>query len=212
MKRSFTLIALFFSLAALAQEVRIPENKVPLEAETVKVDATEALVVRTNKTPELVEIFFNVRMSNQICEQYETRLVMRASGAQCGYNTTRRRVRTGTVCTRTNPYNNECVNHQDTWREELIQIPRTCMVPETVCGRYGTVYTSKSDSMKISFKKLPALGDSESETFSIVAEQKGYDKSDIIYHVNAVETLREYKIAQKKILFFKLDAFVVEEK
>ena len=66
--------------------------------------------------------------------------------------------------------------------------------------------------MKLKFKDLPALGDSESETFSVVATQKRYDSGSVVYEVKAVETIREYEIKRKKILFFKTDTYIVEEK
>jgi hypothetical protein len=86
------------------------------------------------------------------------------------------------------------------------------MVSETFCAEHGTSNTFTSDNVKIQFKDLPALADSESETFTVSAKQKGYDSGDVVYEVKPLETLREYKVTQKKILFFKRDAFVVEEK
>jgi hypothetical protein len=66
--------------------------------------------------------------------------------------------------------------------------------------------------MKLKFKDLPALGDSESEAFSIIATQKRYDSGSLVFEVKPLETLREYEIKRKKILFFKTDTYVVEEK
>lgn len=208
MKKTIALLALVLSLGAFAQEA----TKIELNAEKIDVNASSALVVRTNKSPESIELTFRVPMANSVCERYETRMVVRSSGAYCGYDTFTRRVSTGRQCVRKNPYNNECLQYAETFRTETVSRPRTCPVPETFCAAYGTATSYETDSMKIKFKDLPALGDSESETFSIVATQKRYDSGSVVYEVKAVETLREYNIRRKKILFFNTDTYIVEEK
>lgn len=209
MKKTIALLALVLSLGAFAQET---ETRVDLNAEKIDVGASSATVVRTNKSPDTIELTFRVPMANSVCERYETRHVLRTSGAYCGYDYFERRVRTGQVCVRTNPHNGQCLRYQDTFRVERHQRPRTCMVPETYCAQYGTATSYERDSMKLKFKDLPALGDSESETFSIVATQKRYDSGSVVFEVKPLETLREYEIKRKKILFFKTDTYVVEEK
>ncbi len=208
MKKTIALLALVLSLGAFAQEAA----KIELNAEKIDVNASSALVVRTNKTPGTVELTFRVPMANSVCERYETRHVLRTSGVYCGYDIMTRRISNGRTCVRTNPHNGQCLNWQETWREERIQRPRTCMVPETYCAAYGTATSYETDSMKLKFKDLPALADSESETFSVVATQKRYDSGSVVYEVKAVETLREYEINRKKILFFKTDTYVISEK
>lgn len=206
MKKAIALLTLVLSLGAFAQE------RVELNAEEVSINASEAIVVRTNKTPGTVELTLLVPMANSICERYETRHVLRTSSMHCGYETRIRRISNGRVCTRTNPHNGVCLNWRETFREERVQYPRTCMVPETYCAQYGTATSMERDSMKIKFKDLPALGDSESETFSIVATQKRYDSGSVVFEIKPLETLREYEIKRKKILFFKTDTYIVEEK
>lgn len=206
MKKTIALLTLVLSLGAFAQET------VELNAEKITVNASSATVIRTNKTPDTVELSFRVPMANSVCERYETRYVLRTSGLQCGYNVGYRRVRAGRVCTRTNPHNGQCLRYQDTFREERIQTPRTCQVPETYCARYGTATSYETDSMKIQFKDLPALADSESETFTVAASQRNYDSGKVVYEVKPLETLREYKVTQKKFLFVKRDVYVVEER
>lgn len=66
--------------------------------------------------------------------------------------------------------------------------------------------------MKIRFKNLPPLGDSESETFKIAARQKERDSKNVTYDVTPVKTLKNYKVSQKKVLFLNIDSYVVEEK
>lgn len=208
MKKTVAFFTLVLSLAAFAQEAQ----KIELNAEKISIDADSAIVVRTNKTPSKVEISFRTPMANRICERYETRHVLRADGAYCGYDIHERRIPTGKVCTRKNPHNDECLRWDETFRIETVRRERTCMVPETYCAQYGTAMTTKTDAMKIQFKNLPALADSESETFQVSAKQKSYDSGDVVYVVKTLETLQEYKVTQKKILFFKTDGFVVEPK
>lgn len=208
MKKTIALLALVLSFGAFAQDAA----RIELNAEKIDVNASAATVVRTNKTPDTVELTFRVPMANSVCERYETRHVLRSSGAYCGYDTFTRRVSTGRTCVRRNPHNNECLNWGETFRTETVRRPRTCMVPETYCAAYGTATSYETDSMKLKFKDLPALGDSESETFSVVATQKRYDSGSVVYEVKALETLREYEIKRKKILFFKTDTYIVEEK
>lgn len=209
MKKTMALLALILSLGVLAQET---ETRVDLNAEKIDVGASSATVVRTNKSPDTIELTFSVPMENSVCERYETRHILRSSGVYCGHDVFQRRVRTGQQCVRTNPRNGQCLRYADTFRVERVQRPRTCMVPETYCAQYGTATSYDRDTMKLKFKDLPALGDSEIETFSIVATQKRYDSGSVVFEVKPLETLREYEIKRKKILFFKTDTYVVEEK
>ncbi len=197
------LILLFASIAN-ASEVLLNNEKIDIQN-------SSATVIRTNQTPETVEISFLVPMENSICERYETRMVLRTSGLECGYDVYTRTVSTGRTCIRMNPQG-QCQRWADNYRTETVRRPRTCMVPETFCAQYGTATTFEKDSMKIKFKNLPALGDSESEKFTIAAKQKSYGSGNVNYDVKALETIREYKVTQKKFLFWKRDFYIVEEK
>jgi hypothetical protein len=208
MKMITALLGLILSVVGHAQD----NPRVELNAEEISVGAASAVVVRTNKSPDTVELTFRVPMANSVCERYETRYVVRASGAYCGYDYFQRRVRMGQQCVRRNPQNNQCLRWADTYRIERVQTPRICPVPETYCAQYGTRTTYENESMKLKFKNLPALGDSESETFSIAATQRRYDSGSVNFEVTPMETLREYQIKRKKILFFKTKTYVVEEK
>jgi len=197
------LILLFASIAN-ASEVLLNNEKIDIQN-------SSATVIRTNQTPETVEISFLVPMENSICERYETRMVLRTSGLECGYDVYTRTISTGRTCIRMNPQG-QCQRWADNYRTETVRRPRTCMVPETFCAQYGTATTFEKDSMKIKFKNLPALGDSESEKFTIAAKQKSYGSGNVNYDVKALETIREYKVTQKKFLFWKRDFYIVEEK
>lgn len=205
MKTSLIGLTLLFSVSVFAQET------VELNSELVEINASEAKVIRTNRTPEVVEISFSVPMANSICERYETRYVTHTSGALCGWDTHVRRISMGQVCVRMNPVG-KCLLWQETFREEVVHFPRTCSLPETYCAQQGTATTYERDTMKIKFKDLPVLSDSETETFKISARQKNYNGENVVYDVKAIQTLRDYKITQKKFLFWKRDAYVVEEK
>lgn len=207
MKKFIALLTLTLSISSFAQE------RVELSAKKIDVKTNSATLVRTNKSPDTIEVSFLVPMDKQVCERYETRYVVRTDGAYCGYDSHTRRVYVGKVCVRQNPANDkECLKWGDQYRTETIRVPRTCPVPETYCARYGTVTTTTKDTMKIKFKNLPDLGDSESETFNVVARQKNYDGSDVVYTVTPKETLRSYKVKQKKILFVKIDSYEISEK
>jgi hypothetical protein len=197
-------LILFFASFANASEVLLNNEK-------IDVQSSSATVIRTNQTPETVEISFLVPMENSICERYQTRMVLRTSGVECGYDVYTRTISTGRTCIRSNPQGH-CQKWADTYRTETVRRPRTCMVPETFCAQYGTATTFEKDSMKIKFKNLPALGDSESEKFTIAAKQKSYGSGNVNYDVKALETIREYKVTQKKFLFWKRDFYIVEEK
>ena len=197
-------LILFFASFANASEVLLNNEKIDIQS-------SSATVIRTNQTPETVEISFLVPMENSICERYETRMVLRTSGVECGYDVYTRTISTGRTCIRSNPQGH-CQKWADTYRTETVRRPRTCMVPETFCAQYGTATTFEKDSMKIKFKNLPALGDSESEKFTIASKQKSYGSGNVNYDVKALETIREYKVTQKKFLFWKRDFYIVEEK
>lgn len=208
MKYIFILILYSLSLSAFAQETTIELN-----SNKINVATSHANVIRTNKTPDIVKISFSVPMNNTVCERYETRMVLRTSGAYCGYDIITRRIRIGKVCIETNPGNGKCMRWGERYRTETVRRPRTCLVPETFCAEYGTSTSFIKDTMKIKFNDLPALGDSESETFNISARQKRHGSSDVVYEIIPVQTLREYEVVQKKLLFlFKRDFFVVQEK
>lgn len=200
-----TVLSLLLSLSAFAQE------RVELGNKEVSVNAAEALLVRTNKTPSTVEVTFNVPMEKAVCERYETRMVLRTSAFDCGEDIRTRRVSMGRVCVAQDS-NGRCRHYREEWRVEQYRVPRTCMVPESYCAQYGTALTFKRDTMKIKFKGLPALSDSEFESFYVEADQKTYDSNNVIYKVTPHETLREYKVKQKKILGFKVDSYEIREK
>ena len=210
MKKTIALFAFVLSLGAFAQENG--PAPIVLDAKKIEVNASAATVVRTNQSPDTVELTFLVPMANSVCERYETRHVLRTSGAYCGYDVYTRRVHTGRTCVRVNPNNNQCLRWGDTYRTETHRRPRTCMVPETYCAQYGTATSYERDTMKIQFKNLPALADSETETFSIEATQKRYDSGSVVFEVKPLETIREYEVKRKKVLFFKTDTYVIEEK
>lgn len=204
MKKIITLLSLTLALSAFAQE------RVELTSKKIEVKSAAATLIRTNKSPSSIELSFIVQMDQSVCQRYETRYVVRSDGAYCGWNEHTRRVYVGKVCVRTNPAN-ECIRWGDQYRTETVRVPRTCPVPETYCAQYGTVTVPKKDSMSIKFKNLPALGDSESESFLVVAKQKSYDSSDVVYEVTPKETLRPYKVKQKKVLFVKTDSYEISE-
>lgn len=203
MKLMTSLFTLIMCSAAFAQD------KVLLESKEVTVNDTQAVLVRTNKTPNKVKVSFKVAMSESVCEQYDTRYVLRTSGTYCGYATTYRII-TERVCVSRNPRNNSCTRYQTYQRRVAYTTARTCPVPETYCSRYGSATYYGTDKVVFKFKDLPALADSEQETFFVSAKQKRYDGSNVVYDVKALETVQPYVIKDRG--FLGSDRFVIKVK
>lgn len=204
MNKLFSLIALCFCMSAFAQE------RVVLTSSEVTVNGSEAILVRTAQTPETVEVRFQVPMSDSVCQAWSTRYVTVTSGSQCGYAERVTGYTTRTVCVRTNPHNGQCLR-TETQRIPVVQrYPRTCQVAETYCSSYGTVTNFESDTVKIKFKKLPALGGTEEDTFSVKARQKSYDGENVVYDIIPMQTVVPYEVTSKGI--FGYDLYVIEVK
>ncbi|MFY7993687.1 MAG: hypothetical protein ACOVP4_10370 [Bacteriovoracaceae bacterium] len=203
MKLMTSLFALIICASAFAQE------KVYLDSKDVTINDSQAVLVRTNKTPNKVKLTFTVPMSDSVCTQYDTRYVIRTSGAYCGYATTFRIINER-ICTRRNPRNNSCIRFETRTRRVAYRFARSCPVPETYCSRYGSVTTSESDKVTIKFKNLPALADSEEETFVVSAKQKRYGSSNVVYDVTAEETVQPYVVKNRG--FLGIDKFVIQVK
>lgn len=213
MKSILALLIFSMTTAAFAQE------EVYLNAKEVFVNSAEAVLVRTNQTPNKVKVNFTVPMSRSICERYETRQVPTTVQVRCGETVTTRRVYTGKVCKRRNPHNNECLSWADSYRNERVVTPRYCAqtryYSETYCAQYGSTTSLESDSMEIRFEGLPALADSERELFAAKLTQEKFNDNTIIQNLNAVETLREYSVKKKKGFLgigTSRDTFIVKEK
>jgi hypothetical protein len=207
MKLTMTFLFLTVSLAAFAQD-----SSVELNQGEIYIKNSQAIVTRTNKTPNIVTLSFLVPMKQTVCKNYERRMVVKTSGQECGYDKGYKKVSTGMVCVKKNPSTQKCIRYEETYKYETTLFPRTCVISETYCAEYGTVVNHFRDSVRIKFDNLPALGDSESETFFVSAQQKNVDGVNVSYSFTTLNTLSKYKISQKKILFWKRDYFVVSEK
>ncbi|HXH30470.1 MAG TPA: hypothetical protein VNJ01_06640 [Bacteriovoracaceae bacterium] len=192
MKTSFAFITLALSVSAVAQE------RVELNSKKVSVNSSEAVLVRTSQTPETVEITFRVPMANSVCERSSTHSVYLTSGLECGYDLQTRYV---------------YVHGRGGSRRylETYNYPRTCMVNRSYCVEYGTSTMTESDTMKLKFKDLPALGGSETDTFKIRANQKRVDSEGVLYDISPLQTLVPYKVEKKKVLGLFNTTYVVEK-
>jgi hypothetical protein len=85
---------------------------------------------------------------------------------------------------------------------------RSCYVPQTFCAQYGTNVQTAPDEVKIKFK-LAKLADGEEETFSVKAEQKNYDGSNVVYDIKGLQTKVPVKIKSKG--WFGNDSYVIDE-
>lgn len=203
------IIALSFFLLSLGIQA---SSEIELNAKEININADKAIVVRTSRSPETIQLTFKVPMENSVCERRETRYVLRTSGAYCGYDRIERRIPVGQICVKTHPRDGRCLRYEETYRFEYVERPRTCQVPETYCAQYGTRVSFEEQSMKIKFKDLTPLAGSERETFSIEATQKRFDSGSVIFEVEPLETLREYKVERKKVLFIKTHTYEISEK
>lgn len=204
MKQLFSLIALCLSLGAFAQE------RVVLTSSDITVNGSEAILVRTAQTPDVVEVRFQVPMSDSVCQAYSTRYVTITSASRCGTVERVTGYTTRTVCTRTNPHNGQCLR-TETQRIPVVQrYARTCQVSETYCSSYGTVTNYESDKVKIKFKKLPSLGGTEEDTFSVRARQRSYDGENVVYDITPIQTVVPYEVKSKGL--FGIDSYVIEVK
>lgn len=204
MKKLISLITLCFCFSAFAQE------RVVLTSSEATVNGPEAILVRTAQTPEVVEVRFQVPMSDSVCQAYSTRYITVTSAARCG---TVERVTghtTRTVCVRKNPHNGQCLRTETQRIPVVSRYPRTCTVSETYCSSYGTVTSYESDTVKIKFKKLPALGGTEEDTFSVRARQRSYDGENVVYDITPMQTVVPYEVKSKG--FFGYDSYVIEVK
>lgn len=77
MKKLFILIGLLMSFASFAQE------RIILNSETALVNNTEAIVVRTAETPDVVRVLFNIPMTRLVCTKYVRRGRGRNSHTSC---------------------------------------------------------------------------------------------------------------------------------
>lgn len=187
MKTIFAALFMTLSLSASAQVYELTTKE-------VRIDAPEAVVARTNRTPKKVEITMNVPMQKNVCEQTDIRRVMRTSSFECGNDVIYRR-RMTRVCDRRG-------NCRPTYVNERILVPRTCMVSESYCVRYGVATIMKTDDMTIEFsKKLPALADSERDLFRVVGIQKAIDSDEVIYTVEALETIEPVEVKRAGRIF-----------
>ena len=76
------------------------------------------------------------------------------------------------------------------------------------CVKYEKVTTNQADKVKINFEKLPALGGSEEETFSVKAVQRRIDSENVIYTITS--STNGHLVIKKGILGY--DSYVIELK
>ena len=76
------------------------------------------------------------------------------------------------------------------------------------CVKYEKVTSNEADKVKINFEKLPALGGSEEETFSVKAVQRRIDSENVIYTITS--STNSHIVIKKGILGY--DSYVIELK
>lgn len=198
MKQFFSLVILLSAFNSFAQE------RVLLNSKEVRINASEAILVRTSETPDDVKLNLQVPMDNQYCAETG----MRQVSSICSRTVYRHGGQT--VCVRRNPYNNVCLNSQTRYTEVPSRQTYSCLVPQSYCVRYDVGTSYEMDSVKIKFKKLPSLGGSEEETFLIRAQQKRLDSGNVVYEIIPQSTLGDYEVKDKG--FLGSDKFVIQQK
>ena len=78
------------------------------------------------------------------------------------------------------------------------------------CVAHAKVTSNEADKVKISFKKLPALGGSEEDSFKVSSHQRGLNSENVVYEITALETVAPYFILSKGILGY--DSYSIELK
>jgi hypothetical protein len=204
MKKLVSLIILSMCSNLFAQQ------RVELNSSEVEVNEAEALVVRTAQTPNIVKMSFKVPFSRSVCETYATRMITVTSAARCGTTRVITGYTTRTVCVQRNPKTGQCMRTETQRIPIFSNFPRTCTVPETYCASYRTVTSYETDSVKIKFKNLPALGGTEEDTFSIKARQRSYNGINVVYDISPVQTVTPYAVKSRGIL--GIDCFVIKVK
>lgn len=187
MKTIFAALFMTMSLSAFAQTYE-------LNSKTVRIDGPEAVVARTDRTPKKVEITMAIPMEKRVCEERDVRHVMMTSSIHCGNRVIYRR-HMSRVCDRRG-------NCRPTYVNQRVLVPNTCMVAESYCARYGTAVVMKTDDMTIEFsKKLPKLAGSEKDLFRVVGTQKDFDSDEVVYTVEALETIAPVEVKRAGRIF-----------
>ncbi len=204
MKKVIVLVALTLGLCASAQA----QERVELNSARKTINTDEAILVRTASTPKKVKLKMNVPMYNSQCLRYETRYVLRTSGALCGYAVTERHIRERVCVRRDN--RNRCLRYENRVRVVRASTPRTCRVAESYCVDYGTVSRRELDQVTIKFKNASELLAGEEETFVIRAKQNRYGGGGVKFEIEPVSTANEYEVKDKGFLGF--DLFTIQAK
>ena len=78
------------------------------------------------------------------------------------------------------------------------------------CVAHAKVTSNEADKVKISFKKLPALGGSEEDSFKVSSHQRSLNSENVVYEITALETVAPYFVLSKGILGY--DSYSIELK
>lgn len=193
MKTLLALVSSFIlatSAFAVDQTVELKSEKVLLGALAQDRGASAKAsinVVRTEATPDVVELVFNFKEGAYVCTQYVNRTIF-----EPGYYRT--------VCSENRH------GHVVCRRIYVGGYYRT--VSECVRHDYRLFDTSRS--LKLNFKKAESLRVGEKETFSIEFNQRSIGSNKFNYTARSVETIGDYKL--KYSTFLRKDTFFVKKK
>lgn len=142
-------------------------------------------VVRTERTPDVVELVYNFKEGQYVCTEWRDRVIY-----EPGYYRT--------IC------NTDRYGRQYCRRVYVGGYYRTV----TECVRRNYRLFDSSRVLKLNFKKSADLSKNEREVFAIDFSQRGLDSGKFDYNASAVDAAAEYKIKyssflRKDTLFFK---------
>lgn len=142
----------------------------------------------------MVRLTFKMPIKQRVCKATELRSLMKASAADCGTETRTVRVQRARNVT----------------EEVSREYAKSCMVRESVCVFEAIELSEESDTIRITFRDLPQLRDSESESFLVTAEATSVENTDFRFTVKTLETVETYKVLQVRLLgLLAMDRFEV---
>jgi hypothetical protein len=188
------------------------QEKVILDKNEVFISSDQAILVRTNSTPDKVTLRMVVPMRETGCMNYSYRPVTITSSSRCGYDL--RPVISSQVirhCVARDSRGN-CIRYSTVRsnRSQLVRVARTCVVQERYCAEVGTFTETETDGVVLKFKNANSLTAEQTEEFSIKGRQNHVDGLNIVYDLDVVSSLQAYEVKNRGIL--GLDKIVIEGK
>jgi hypothetical protein len=188
------------------------QEKVILDRSEVFISSDQAILVRTNSTPDKLTLKMVVPMRETGCINYSYRSITISSSSRCGYDL--RPVTSSQVirhCVARDSRGN-CMRYSTvhSHRSQFVRVARTCIVQESYCAEVGTFTEIETDGVVLKFKNANALNAEQTEEFSIKGRQNHVDGLNIVYDLDVISSIQAYEVKNRGIL--GLDKIVIEGK